>query len=117
MAWERWPRSSLRAIGRGCSSWSPPAATTALRALPSSGCCWPWTLLATLDALSAQRHELDDRLGVQAELLAAAEAGTATSRACSFGALVGATSLPVVARAHALHLLWHRRLGVDLAQP
>jgi hypothetical protein len=27
------------------------------------------------------------------------------------------TSMPVVARAHALHLIWHRRLGIDLAQP
>jgi hypothetical protein len=32
----------------------------------------------------------------------------------SFGELVAATALPVVARAHALHLMWHRRLGVDL---
>ena len=78
---------------------------------------WRPHVLATLDALSAQRRELDDRLGLQAELLAAVEAGTARSGSCSFGALVGATSLPVVARAHALHLLWHRRLGIDLAQP
>lgn len=27
------------------------------------------------------------------------------------------SSLPAVARAHALHLLWHRRLGVDLSRP
>ncbi|MFL4909482.1 hypothetical protein ACJ6WF_41455 [Streptomyces sp. MMS24-I2-30] len=27
------------------------------------------------------------------------------------------TSLPVVARAHATHLLWHRRLAVDLGRP
>jgi hypothetical protein len=78
---------------------------------------WRPHVLATLDALSAQRRELDDRLGLQAELIAAVKAGATKSGSCSFGALVTATSLPVVARAHALHLLWHRRLGIDLAQP
>jgi hypothetical protein len=73
---------------------------------------WRGQVLATLDALSAQRRPLADRLGLQAELVAAAAAGP-----CAFGALVAATSLPVVARAHALHLLWHRRLGIDLAAP
>jgi hypothetical protein len=34
-----------------------------------------------------------------------------------FRDLVADTSVPVVARAHALHLIWHRRLGIDLAQP
>jgi hypothetical protein len=73
---------------------------------------WQPQVLTTLDALSAQRRPLDDRLGLQVELMAAATAGP-----CTFGALVAATSLPVVARAHALHLLWHRQLGVDLAAP
>ncbi|MGW3668674.1 hypothetical protein [Streptomyces sp. NPDC005141] len=31
-----------------------------------------------------------------------------------FGEASAATSWPVVARAHALHLLWHRRLAVYL---
>src|SRR6266540_2493887 len=73
---------------------------------------WHGQVLATLDALSAQRRPLTDRLGLQAELVEAAAVGP-----CAFGALVAATSLPVVARAHALHLLWHRKLGVDLAAP
>jgi hypothetical protein len=34
-----------------------------------------------------------------------------------FGEVVAATPLPVVARAHALHLLWRRRLGIDLSIP
>lgn len=33
-----------------------------------------------------------------------------------FGKLA-ATSAPVVGRAFALHLLWHRRLGMDLSVP
>jgi len=48
----------------------------------------------------------------QGELVEAVRAGPRR-----FGELVAATSLPAVARAHALHLLWHRRLGVDLARP
>ena len=52
---------------------------------------------------------LEDRLGLQSQLL-----GTASAGPLAFGDLVGATTLPVVARAHALHLMWHRRLGVDL---
>ena len=35
----------------------------------------------------------------------------------AFGDLVAATPLPAVARAHALHLLWRRRLGTDLSRP
>ncbi len=73
---------------------------------------WRPQVLTTLDALSAQRRPLADRLGLQVELMAAAAAGP-----CAFGVLVAATSLPAAARAHALHLLWHRRLGVDLAAP
>ena len=34
-----------------------------------------------------------------------------------FGDLVAAASLPAVGRAHALHLIWHRRLAIDLSQP
>jgi hypothetical protein len=73
---------------------------------------WRGQVLATLDALSAQRRPLEDRLGLQGQLLRGVEAGPRT-----FGGLVAATTLPAVARAHALHLLWHRRLGVDLAGP
>lgn len=73
---------------------------------------WRPNVLAVLDALSAQRRTLDDRLGLQGELLTAAAAGPRP-----FGELVEATSLPTVARAHALHLLWQRRLSVDLTKP
>jgi hypothetical protein len=55
---------------------------------------------------------LTDPLGLQAELLAAAY-----ERPVRFGELAERTEVPAVARAQALHLLWHRRLGVDLAAP
>jgi hypothetical protein len=73
---------------------------------------WRPHVLSVLDALSAQRRPLEDQLGLQARMLEATARGSVT-----FGELVAATSLPVVARAHALHLLWHRRLGVDLSRP
>src|ERR1039457_3422854 len=65
-----------------------------------------------IDALSAQRRGLQDRPGPHGPPLGAAAAGAAPA-----GGLVGATPLPAVARAHALHLLWRRRLGTDLSRP
>ena len=73
---------------------------------------WCPNVRAGVDALSAQRRDLQDRLGLQERLLDAVSAGSAT-----FGDLVAAMPLPAVARAHALHLLWHRRLGTDLSRP
>jgi hypothetical protein len=73
---------------------------------------WRPCVLTVLDALSAQRRDLEDRLGLEGELLQAVAEGAA-----SFGDLVAVTRLPAVARAHALHLLWRRLLGVDLARP
>jgi hypothetical protein len=73
---------------------------------------WRRHVLSSLDSLSAQRRRLTDPLGVQDELLAVARC--APTR---FGDLVAATALPAVARAHALHLIWHRRLGIDMAAP
>jgi len=73
---------------------------------------WRQPALSTVDAVSAQRRGLADPLGVAEVLLDAARDGPAT-----FADLVSAAWLPVVARGHALHLVWHRRLGVDLAQP
>jgi len=73
---------------------------------------WRPHVIGVLDALSAQRRPLDDPLGLQVQLLAAVRA-----RSRPFGDLVAETSLPAVARAQALHLLWHRRLGVDLGRP
>ncbi|WP_030826949.1 hypothetical protein [Streptomyces hygroscopicus] len=72
---------------------------------------WRRHVWSVLDALSAQRRHLDDPLGLQAEVLRGAGAGPTT-----FGELVRRTSLPAGARAHALHLLWHRWLGVDLGR-
>jgi hypothetical protein len=84
------------------------AAMVGWRAVVVSG--WRPGVLAALDALSAQRRTLQDPLGLQAQLLAAVGDGPV-----AFGDLVAATCLPVVARAHALHLIWHRRLSIDLA--
>ncbi|REE98330.1 TnsA-like heteromeric transposase endonuclease subunit [Thermomonospora umbrina] len=74
---------------------------------------WKPNTVTTIDTLSSQRRPLRDVLGVQAALLEEAAAGGARTLA----ALVARTALPAVARAHLLHLLWHRRLGVDLARP
>lgn len=83
-------------------------------------CGWRYTVVAgwrrqvmtVLDTVSAQRRQLVDRLGIEDQLLQAAASGPVR-----FGDLVAATTLPAVARAHALHLIWHRRLAIDLAQP
>jgi hypothetical protein len=73
---------------------------------------WRSPAASTVDAFSAQRRELTDRLGVVEMLLSAATAGCGT-----FGELAAATVAPPVARAYLLHLLWHRRLGMDLGHP
>lgn len=73
---------------------------------------WRPCVQATLDTVSAQRRPLTDPLGLQTVLLAAARAGSVR-----FGELVARTEVPAMARAQALHLLWHRRLGVDLVMP
>ncbi|CAM5649229.1 TniQ family protein [Streptomyces griseomycini] len=65
---------------------------------------WRPHALSGLDALSAQRRPLTDQLGCQPALLAAAADGPV-----AFGELVQMTRLPAVGRAHAVHLLWHRR--------
>jgi hypothetical protein len=75
-------------------------------------CGWRPQVMAALDMLSSQRRPLADPLRLGPQLLAAAGAGP-----LSFDDLTGATSCPAVARAHALHLIWHRRLGIDLAGP
>lgn len=73
---------------------------------------WRPHVRSGIDALSAQRRDLQDPLGLQDRLLEAVLPGPA-----AFGGLVAATPLPAVARAHALHLLWRRRLGTDLSRP
>jgi hypothetical protein len=73
---------------------------------------WKPHALSTLDTLSAQRRPLSDRLGLVEGLLNAVTDGPRT-----FTELAGQTAAPAVARAYLLHLLWHRRLGMDLAYP
>ena len=73
---------------------------------------WLPNVQATLDTISAQRRPLTDPLGLQPVLLAAAEGGPVR-----FGELVEYGGVPAAARAQALHLIWERRLGIDLAVP
>ena len=73
---------------------------------------WRPNVQTTLDMLSSQRRPLTDPLGVQDELLDTAGLGPV-----AFDELTMSSAFPPVARAHALHLIWHRRLAVDLAEP
>ncbi|MFJ1732995.1 TnsA-like heteromeric transposase endonuclease subunit [Streptomyces sp. NPDC088254] len=73
---------------------------------------WRPHVFAGLDALSAQRRPLEDLLEVQEPLLQAV-----VGQPLALGELAAAMDWPVVARAHLLHLLWHRRLAVDLGKP
>jgi hypothetical protein len=73
-------------------------------------CEWRPHVWAVLDHLSARRRPLDDPLGLRDQLEASVDGG-------GFGDTVASMSLPVLARAHAVHLLWHRRLGIDLGRP
>ncbi|MGI5529621.1 hypothetical protein ACQEVX_20215 [Streptomyces syringium] len=81
-------------------------------------CGWHYAVAAewrphvrpTLGALYGKRRPTRDVLGIQADLFAHAEEGV------TFGELASAQTYWPVARAQLLHLLWHRRLGIDLAQ-
>jgi hypothetical protein len=73
---------------------------------------WRRHVLATVDTISSQRRVLSDPLGLQPALMESVARG-----AVAFGDLVAGTEVPAVARAQVLHLLWSRRLGVDLASP
>ncbi|MEW1638494.1 TnsA-like heteromeric transposase endonuclease subunit [Streptomyces sp. NPDC093801] len=73
---------------------------------------WRRQVLTGLDALSARRRPMSDLLGLQGELLELVR-----ERPRQFGELMEATSMPAVARTHAVHLIWHRRLAMDLTQP
>jgi hypothetical protein len=96
---------------RGCFAAAREAALAAgWRYLVVTG--WRPRVQTGLDTLSAQRRPLRDQLGLQPELMSAVASGPR-----SFGDLVEAARLPAVARAHALHLIWHRRLGIDLSAP
>ncbi|MFF3056003.1 TnsA-like heteromeric transposase endonuclease subunit [Streptomyces sp. NPDC057909] len=73
---------------------------------------WRAHVRGAVDAMSAERRPLDDVLGIQGQLHQVAAQGP-----MPYGELVDRCSLPAVARAHALHLLWRRQLGVDLSGP
>ncbi|MGX1487829.1 hypothetical protein [Streptomyces tendae] len=53
-----------------------------------------------------------DPLGLERQLLTAVG-----QRPWRFAELVDQTQVPAVARTHAVHLLWHRRMAVDLTLP
>ncbi len=73
---------------------------------------WRPHVMTVLDTLSAQRRPLRDPLSLTHALLAAADGG-----AVRFADLAAATCCPAVARAFAIHLIWHRVLAIDLAVP
>ncbi|WP_336048787.1 TnsA-like heteromeric transposase endonuclease subunit [Streptomyces sp. CA2R101] len=73
---------------------------------------WRRHVWETVDALSAGRRPLADVLDIHGQLRTAAAQGP-----LSLWDLVQQCSIPAVARAHALHLLWRRELGVDLSVP
>ena len=72
---------------------------------------WRDNVLTAVDTVSSQRRPLSDPLALRPALLAAAAGGR------TFGELAAATRCPPVARAQLLHLLWHRRLGIDMSRP
>ncbi|MBD0746731.1 hypothetical protein BG418_34450 [Streptomyces sp. CBMA152] len=73
---------------------------------------WRPQVVSALEAMRAEARPMSHLLDLQARMMGLLESG-----GMPFGELVEATRLPVVARAHVLHLLWHRRVGVDLASP
>ncbi|MET9221276.1 TnsA-like heteromeric transposase endonuclease subunit [Streptomyces sp. NPDC003300] len=73
---------------------------------------WLPHVMVTLDWFSSQRRPKKDPLGVGPVLLDQVGRGDRT-----FGELAASSAFEPVARAQLLHLLWHRRLGVDLREP
>ena len=73
---------------------------------------WLPHVMVTLDWFSSQRRPKTDPLKVEPGLLAQAAAGVRT-----FGELAASSAFEPVARAQLLHLLWHRRLGLNLHEP
>ncbi|WP_123970158.1 TnsA-like heteromeric transposase endonuclease subunit [Streptomyces sp. TLI_185] len=73
---------------------------------------WRRQVLAGIDALSVRRRPMADPLGLERQLLTAVG-----RRPWRFAELVDQTQVPAVARTHAVHLLWHRRMAVDLTLP
>ena len=73
---------------------------------------WREHVPSALDALSSQRRPLSDLMGLRPGLLAAA--GRPGAR---FGEVAAASGCEPVARAQLLHLIWHRKIGIDLSGP
>ncbi|MFF2548042.1 TnsA-like heteromeric transposase endonuclease subunit [Kitasatospora sp. NPDC058063] len=73
---------------------------------------WRPHVSGAVEALRAEARPMSHLLDLQERMVSVLADG-----AMPFGDLVRATPYPVMARAHALHLLWHRRIGVDLAEP
>ena len=73
---------------------------------------WQPHVMTTLDTLSAQRRPLSNPLGLAGALPSAVVGGPVR-----FADLVAAACYPAVARAFAIHLIWHRVLAIDLAVP
>ncbi|WP_256726152.1 hypothetical protein [Streptomyces sp. MNU77] len=72
---------------------------------------WKPYVLMAVDEMSARRRPLADPLGVRPGLLAGA------GEAMTFGEIAAGSAFEPVARAQLLHLLWHRRVGIDLGRP
>lgn len=72
---------------------------------------WREYVSASLDAISSQRRSLSDPLGLEPGLFASISAGA------GFGQAVAESRCEPVARALLLHLVWARRVGVDLSRP
>ncbi len=73
---------------------------------------WRPHVLTTVDTLSSQRRRLSDQLGMVDQLM-----GVLADGPRPFGEVAAQTVAPAVARAYLLHLLWRRRLGMDLRAP
>lgn len=97
----------------------PDAESFAAAAEVALACGWRYTVvgrwrvnaLTAVDAMSSQRRPLSDPLVLRPALLEAAAGGR------TFGELAAATRCPPAARAQLLHLLWHRKLGIDMSRP
>jgi hypothetical protein len=73
---------------------------------------WRWHVWSVLDELSSRRRPSRDLLGIRDQLLEALDGGV-----MPFDRLAASTSMPAVARANIVRLLWNRELGVDLGSP
>lgn len=97
----------------------PDAESFAAAAEAALACGWRYTVvgrwrenvLTAVDTMSSQRRPLSDPLVLRPALLDAAAGGQ------TFGELAAATRCPPVARAQLLHLLWRRKLGIDMSRP